>query len=194
MGQTATRVQPRTDSQLAVAALRFARRVHLGQHRKQTGEQFVEHPIAVATLLSASGYDGPMIAAAYLHDVVEKTEVDLEEIRQRFGPTVADLVDSLTENDQIPGYAERKRALRRRILETGGDPLIIYAADRVANMRDWRKVAPENRQACGERLGTTLQERLELWGEDVEELHDLGPEVPFLEEMESDLEALRNEA
>jgi len=194
MGQTATRVEPRTDSELAVAALRFARRVHLGQHRKQTGEQFVEHPIAVATLLSDSGYNGPMIAAAYLHDVVEKTEVDLEEIRERFGPTVADLVDSLTENDEIPGYAERKRALRRRILETGGDPLIIYAADRVANMRDWRKVAPENRQACGERLGTTLQERLELWGEDVEELHDLDPEVPFLEEMESDLEALRNEA
>jgi guanosine-3',5'-bis(diphosphate) 3'-pyrophosphohydrolase len=194
MAQTATRVEPRTDSELAVAALRFARRVHLGQHRKQTGEQFVEHPIAVARLLSDSGYDGPMIAAAYLHDVVEKTEVDLEEIRERFGPTVADLVDSLTENDEIPGYGERKRALRRRILETGGNPLIIYAADRVANMRDWRKVAPENRQACGERLGTTLQERLELWGEDVEELHDLGPEVPFLEEMESDLEALRNEA
>jgi guanosine-3',5'-bis(diphosphate) 3'-pyrophosphohydrolase len=194
MGQTATRVQPRTDSELAVAALRFARRVHLGQHRKQTGEQFVEHPIAVATLLSDSGYDGPMIAAAYLHDVVEKTEVDLEEIRERFGPTVADLVDSLTENDEIPGYAKRKRALRRRILDTGGDPLIIYAADRVANMRDWRKVAPENRQACGERLGTTLQERLELWGEDVAELHDLDPEVPFLKEMESDLEALRNQA
>jgi guanosine-3',5'-bis(diphosphate) 3'-pyrophosphohydrolase len=194
MGQTATRVEPRTDSELAVAALRFARRVHLGQHRKQTGEQFVEHPIAVATLLSDSGYDGPMIAAAYLHDVVEKTEVDLEEIRERFGPTVADLVDSLTENDDIPGYAERKRALRRRILETGGDPLIIYAADRVANLRDWRKVAPENRPACGERLGTTLQERLELWGEDVEELHHLDPEVPFLAEMESDLEALRNEA
>jgi GTP pyrophosphokinase len=194
MGQTATRVQPRTDSELAAAALRFARRVHLGQHRKQTGEQFVEHPIAVATLLSDSGYDGPMIAAAYLHDVVEKTDVDLDEIRERFGPTVADLVDSLTENDEIPGYAERKRALRRRILETGGDPLIIYAADRVANMRDWRNVAPENRQACGERLGTTLQERLELWGEDVEELHDLDPDVAFLEEMESDLEALRNEA
>jgi GTP diphosphokinase / guanosine-3',5'-bis(diphosphate) 3'-diphosphatase len=194
MGQTATRVQPRTDSELAAAALRFARRIHLGQHRKQTGEQFVEHPIAVATLLSDSGYDGPMIAAAYLHDVVEKTDVDLEEIRERFGPAVANLVDSLTENPKIRGYAERKRALRRRIVETGGDPVIIYAADRVANMRDWRKVAPENRPACGERLGTSLEERLELWGEDVEELHDFDPDVPFLEEMEGELEALRAEA
>jgi guanosine-3',5'-bis(diphosphate) 3'-pyrophosphohydrolase len=194
MGQTATRVQPRTDSELAAAALRFARRIHLGQHRKQTGEQFVEHPIAVATLLSDSGYDGPMIAAAYLHDVVEKTDVDLEEIRERFGPAVANLVDSLTENPKIRGYAERKRALRRRILEAGGNPVVIYAADRVANMRDWRKVTPENRPACGERLETTLEERLELWGEDVEELHDLDSDVPFLEEMEGELEALRAEA
>jgi GTP diphosphokinase / guanosine-3',5'-bis(diphosphate) 3'-diphosphatase len=191
MGQTATRVQPRTDSEFAAAALRFARRVHLGQHRKQTGEQFVEHPIAVATLLSDSGYDGPMIAAAYLHDVVEKTDVDLEEIRERFGPAVADLVDSLTENPKIRGYAERKRALRRRILEAGGDPVIIYAADRVANMRDWRRVTPENRPACGERLGTSLEERLELWSEDVVELQDLDTDAPFLDEMESELEALR---
>ena len=55
MAQVSTRVEPRTDSDLATAALRFARRVHLGQHRKQTGEQFVEHPIAVAKLL----IDGP---------------------------------------------------------------------------------------------------------------------------------------
>jgi GTP pyrophosphokinase len=194
MGQTAIRVRPRTDSELANAALRFARRVHLGQYRKQTGEQFVEHPIAVARLLSDSGYDGALIPAAYLHDVVEKTDVELDEIRERFGPAVANMIDSLTENPEISDYAERKRALRKRVLETGGDPVVIYAADRVANMRDWRKVPPDDRRACGERLGTNLEERLELWGEDVEEMHALDPEVPFLAEMESELEALRTEA
>ena len=192
--QVTTRLESPTDSDLAAAALRFARRVHLGQYRKQTDEQFVEHPIAVARLLSESGYDGALIVAAYLHDVVEKTDVELEEIRERFGPAVADLVDRLSENPEIPAYAERKRALRDRILEAGGDPMIIYAADRVANMRDWRKVAPENRRACGERLGTTLEERLELWGEDVDQLHDADPDLPFLPEMESELGALREEA
>ena len=194
MGQMAIRVEPGTDSDLASAALRFARRVHLGQHRKQTGEQFVEHPIAVAHLLSEAGYNGPLIAAAYLHDTVEKTDVELEEIRERFGPAVADIVDSLTENDEIPGYAERKRALRRKITETGGDSVVIYSADRVANMRDWLTVVPEKRPACGERLGTSLEERLMLWTEDVEELHDLDPRMPFLAEMQSDLAALRSEA
>ncbi|HKH23478.1 MAG TPA: HD domain-containing protein [Solirubrobacterales bacterium] len=183
-----------TDSELAATALRFARRVHLGQYRKQTNEQFVQHPIAVARLLSESGYDGALIAAAYLHDVVEKTEVQLDEIRERFGPSVAELVDNLSENEEIPEYADRKRALRGRVLESDRDAMIIYAADRVANMRDWRKVPPEDRGACGERLGTSLDERLELWGEDVDELRDLDSELPFLEEMEGELDALRSEA
>ncbi len=191
MAEVSIRPESRTDSDLATSALHFARRVHLGQYRKQTGEQFVQHPIAVAQLLSEAGYDGPLIAAAYLHDVVEKTDVNLDEIRERFGPGVASLVDCLSEDPGIEGYAARKRALRRGILDSGGDSVTIYAADRVANMRDWLKVAPEDRPACGERLGTTLRERLELWTEDVEDLHDLSPETPFLSEIEADLAELK---
>jgi (p)ppGpp synthase/HD superfamily hydrolase len=194
MTEVSTRLQTRTESDLALSALRFARRVHLGQYRKQTGEQFVEHPIAVAQLLSDSGYDGPLIAGAYLHDVVEKTDVELDEIRERFGPSVGDLVECLSEDPEIDGYGKRKRALRKGILESGGDSVVIYAADRVANMRDWHKVAPEARPACGERLGTTLEERLELWTEDVEELHHLDPETPFLSEIETELAALKADA
>jgi (p)ppGpp synthase/HD superfamily hydrolase len=194
MASQATGLQSAAGSELAATALRFARRVHLGQYRKQTGEQFVRHPMAVAGLLANTGCNGTTMAAAYLHDVVEKTDVELAEIRERFGPAVADLVDSLSENPEIPGYAERKRALRRRIIEADADAVLIYSADRVANMRDWRKIAPEDRRACGERLGTTLEERLELWGEDLQELHELDPHAPFLEEMESELDALRAEA
>jgi GTP diphosphokinase / guanosine-3',5'-bis(diphosphate) 3'-diphosphatase len=193
MSEVFTRPKPGVHSELPTAALRFARRVHLGQHRKQTGEQFVEHPIAVANLLLESGYDGPLISAAYLHDVVEKTDVELDEIRERFGPRVAGLVDCLSEDPEIDGYAARKRALRKGILESGGDPVIIYAADRVANMRDWRRVAPEDRPAVGERLGTTLEERLQLWSEDFEELHDADAETPFLEEIQVELDALRTD-
>ena len=194
MSEVSTRPEPGVSADLATAALRFARRVHLGQHRKQTGEQFVQHPIAVADLLLENGYDGALIPAAYLHDVVEKTDVELDEIRERFGPEVAGLVDDLSEDPAIDGYGPRKRALRTRIIESGGDSVVIYAADRVANMRDWRTVAPADRPACGERLGTTLEERLELWQEDVEELHDRDPETPFLAQIQSELEALRAEA
>jgi len=194
MSEVSTQLDPGLTSQGPDAALTFARRVHLGQHRKQTGEQFVEHPIAVADLLEQSGLDGPIISAAYLHDVVEKTNVELDEIRERFGPEVATLVDFLSEDPEIEGYGARKRALRKRVLESGGDSVTIYAADRVANMRDWRKIAPPDRPACGERLGTTLEERLELWQEDVEELHQADPDTPFLEEMQSELAGLRADA
>ena len=194
MAEVSTRPEPRLESDIAISALRFARRVHLGQYRKQTGEQFVAHPIAVAELLAEAGYGEPLIAAAYLHDVVEKTDVELDEIRERFGPGVAALVDCLSEDPDIDGYGARKRALRHGILTSGGDPVVIYAADRVANMRDWLRVTPEDRPACGERLGTTLEERLQLWTEDLEELHDLDPETPFLSEIEADLGALKSEA
>jgi GTP pyrophosphokinase len=194
MTEVSTRPEPAVGANLSAAALRFARRVHLGQHRKQTHEQFVQHPIAVADLLMQAGYDGPIISAAYLHDVIEKTDVELDELRERFGPDVAGLVDSLSEDPDIEGYGARKRDLRRRILETGGDPVVIYAADRVVNMRDWQKVAPADRPAIGERLGTTLEERLELWAEDVEELQDADSQTPFLSEMHAELDALRAEA
>src|SRR3954447_10119892 len=152
MAEVSTRPEPRMESDPAVSALRFARRVHLGQYRKQTGEQFVQHPIAVAQLLSDAGYDGALISAAYLHDVVEKTNVELDEIRERFGPGVAGLVDCLSEDPDIDGYGARKRALRQGIVASGGDAVVISAADRVDNMRGWLRVTPENRPACGQRL------------------------------------------
>jgi (p)ppGpp synthase/HD superfamily hydrolase len=194
MADVSTRPEVDGASDLTAAALRFARRVHFGQHRKQTGEQFVQHPIAVADLLMQAGYGGSMISAAYLHDVVEHADIDLDELRERFGPEVAGLIVCLSEDPDIDGYGARKRDLRRQILESGGDSVVIYSADRVANMRDWRKVAPEDRPAIGERLGTTLEERLQLWSEDVEELRGADPQTPFLPEMQVELEALRAEA
>jgi (p)ppGpp synthase/HD superfamily hydrolase len=194
MAEISTRVEPRTDSELATAALRFARRAHLGQHRKQADEQFVEHPIAVANLISEAGFNGSILAAAYLHDVVEKTEVEPAEIRERFGPDVAEVVEALTDDGSVEDYAGRKRALRRQVIDAGRDSVLIYAADRVANMRDWRKVPPEHREEIGARLGTTLEERMDLWSEDLEDLSEHDPDLPFLTEMEIELRALRAEA
>lgn len=193
MANISTSSAPVTDSELATTALRFARRAHLGQHREQTHEQFVEHPIAVAKLLVAAGFNGPVLAAAYLHDVVEKTEVELDEIESRFGPEVAHMVDSLSEDPHVQDYCDRKRALRRRVLAAGRTPTVIYAADRVANMRDWRRVPANERPEIGARLDTTLEKRLELWDEDLAEMTSLDPELPFLAEMEIELRALRSE-
>jgi (p)ppGpp synthase/HD superfamily hydrolase len=193
MGQTSTRTEAAIGSERADAALRFARRVHLGQHRKQTGTQFVEHPIAVAALLEQAGYSEDVIIAAYLHDVVEKTRVESDEIRLRFGADAASVVVALSEDPSIEGYGARKRALRRQVIEAGGVPVLIYTADRLANIRDWLVIAPGEREDCAARLGTTLEERLDLWGEDLRELTEHDRSLPFLAEIEVDLAALRRE-
>jgi (p)ppGpp synthase/HD superfamily hydrolase len=194
VAETSTRVERDAQSESADAALRFARRVHFGQHRKQTGEQFVEHPIGVARLLAGIGCDDTVIVAAYLHDVVEKTKVESEEIRDRFGEDVAAIVDALTEDPDLDTYERRKRALRAQVLAAGHTPTLIYAADRVANLRDWRSVDPERRPAIAERLGTSLDERLRLWDEDLDELVGFDPDLPFLAELELELRALRADA
>ena len=193
MAEASTSLEARTQSEIADTALRFARRAHLGQYRKQTHEQFVEHPIAVARLLAEAGCDDEVLVAAYLHDVVEKTEIELAEIRERFGPQVADIVEALSEDEAISDYAERKRALRRRVLGADRAAILIYAADRVANMRDWHRVPSEDRAQIGTRLDTTVDERLELWEEDLEDLTRLDSELPFLAEIELELRELRGD-
>jgi len=194
MELTTTRLVPATESELPGAALRFARRLHLGQYRKQTYEQYVEHPIAVARLLAERGCDERMLAAAYLHDIVEKTKVEIDEIRERFGPDVANVVDALSDDPAIESYAERKRELRRAVIAAGDSAARIFAADRLANMRDWRTLDPSDRETCAARLGTRLEERLRLWSEDLEALTEHDPDLPFLAEIEIELRALRVEA
>lgn len=188
-----TRVEPKTDSDSVTAALRFARRVHLGQHRKQNDEQFVEHPIAVARLLAERGFDGPIMSAAYLHDVVEKTEVQSDEIRARFGPRVAELVDALSEDPDVEDYCERKRALRAQVLSFDRDAVVIYAADRVANLRDWVAAPREERNAIAARLGTRIEERFDLWDEDLRDLTAYDEDLPFLPEIEIEIRTLRGD-
>ncbi len=83
------------DIDLISRAFNFAHKLHEGQYRK-SGEPYIAHPIAVAGLLRDLGGDGAMIAAGFLHDVVEDTEVTPEEIEARFGVEVRNLVEAVT--------------------------------------------------------------------------------------------------
>jgi len=178
--------------ELPSSALAFARRVHLGQHRKQDDAQYVEHPIAVAGIVRAeAGNKGTLIAAAYLHDVVEKTPVSTPEIAERFGPEIGEIVGALSEDPGLAGYAERKRELRARALGSGDGAALIYAADRIANVRDWLGVDPTAREDVAERLGTSLEERLALWDEDLAAISATLDGLSFLAELELGLRELR---
>lgn len=89
----------------------FAEDAHEGQVRKYTGEPYITHPMAVAAIVQTADYcDGDMIAAAYLHDVIEDTEKTYEDILYEFGIETADMVRGLT---KVTSKADGSRATRQ---------------------------------------------------------------------------------
>src|SRR4051794_20973632 len=150
-------------------AYRFAREAHHGPRRR--GDTDIEHPVEVARLLHAAGVPEEVLAAALLHDVLEDTSVTADELRERFGETVTDMVASVTENDAIVRYERRKAALRGQAVEAGADSAAIFAADKVASLREYR----EANEAPG-------PEKLEHYAATLRLLRERRPETPFLDE------------
>lgn len=118
------------------AALTDAERWHEGQRRRCDGAPFIVHPLEVAGLLRSAGADDELIAAGVLHDVIEKSAVTQAELNERFGARVTYLVNAVSENPLIEGYAARKAALRAQVAGSGRDALILFAADKVSKARE----------------------------------------------------------
>ena len=120
---------------LVLLARTFASRAHKEQVRKYTGEPYIEHPIAVAEIVRKHNGSKEMIAAALLHDVVEDTDVTLDEVRQEFGNAVANLVDDLTDisKPEDGNRATRKAMDRDHTAQARAAAMVIKAADLINN-------------------------------------------------------------
>src|SRR5438093_10660320 len=94
------------DVALVERAFAFSEEAHQGQFRK-SGEPYITHPLAVASILSQWRLDAEGLAAALLHDVMEDTSVTRGELEHTFGKPVADMVDGVSKLDQI-GFASRE--------------------------------------------------------------------------------------
>lgn len=180
------------ESELVRNALELAERAHAGQTRSGSGGMaYIHHPIAVAELLAEHGYGEETVAAALLHDVVEDSETGVEEIAARFGPRVAELVEVLTDDESVDPYERRKDEHRRRVEEAGGDALAIYAADKLSNVRVLRRAYENEGEPAGEEFKAPLDVKEGIWRADLEMLQHQAPELPFVDELESELEKLR---
>jgi guanosine-3',5'-bis(diphosphate) 3'-pyrophosphohydrolase len=130
---------PKADVREVQRAFEFAADSHRGQLR-QSGEPFIHHPLGVAHILADLGMDTTTLEAALLHDVVEDTDLSLDDIRQEFGDEVTAIVDGLTKLDRIE-YRSREQEqaenVRKMIVAMARDirVLIIKLADRLHNMR-----------------------------------------------------------
>ena len=137
---------PKDDIGPVIRAFNVANHYHREQYRK-SGDPYITHPVAVATILAELGLTGETLVAALLHDTVEDTDYTLEQLEKDFGPDVTLIVDGVTKLDRVKfGAAAEAETVRKMIIAMAKDVrvLMIKLADRLHNARTWRYVAPES--------------------------------------------------
>ena len=149
------KTQKPKDSKRVQRAVEVATKAHEGQFRK-TGEPYIIHPLAVKKILEEWGMDEDTIIAGILHDVVEDTDVTLEDIKKEFGESVAFLVDGVTKlsaardgmRDIDTYLPETKDNFLRLMIALGDDirVLIVKLADRLHNTRTLSALPPEKQK------------------------------------------------
>ncbi|WP_166168621.1 HD domain-containing protein [Acinetobacter sp. SA01] len=136
-----------SDVERVLVACDYADIAHDGITRK-SGEPYILHPIAVSSILSHMRLDAETLMAALLHDVIEDTDFNKEDITEKFGRTVAELVDGVTKLSHSSDKEYNKAASFRKILQaTLQDPrvIIIKLADRYHNMTTLGSLRPDKR-------------------------------------------------
>ena len=151
---------PKGDTALILRAFELAEQAHEGQLRK-SGEAYISHPLAVATILAGLGLDDITIGAALLHDAVEDTGLTLADLEEEFGAAVASIVDGVTKLERIrfdSKQAQQAATMRKMLVAMAKDPrvLLIKLADRLHNMRTIAAM-PESKQK------RTAQETLDIY-------------------------------
>ena len=130
---------PKASTKLIVQAYEMARQAHEGG-RRLTGEEYIQHPIAVASIVAELGLDDISIGAALLHDAVEDTELQLADLNRHFGEDMSVIVDGVTKLARVrfdSKQAQQAATLRKMLVAIARDPrvLAIKLADRLHNMR-----------------------------------------------------------
>jgi GTP pyrophosphokinase len=151
---------PNANEALLNRAYVYAMKAH-GNQKRASGDLYFSHPLEVAAILTDLKLDDATIAAALLHDVIEDTEVTRDEIDQKFGKEIGELVDGLTKIkklDLVTKKAEQAENFRKLLLAISSDirVLLIKLADRLHNMRTLEHKRPESRRR-------TADETLEIY-------------------------------
>nr|WP_157554578.1 bifunctional (p)ppGpp synthetase/guanosine-3',5'-bis(diphosphate) 3'-pyrophosphohydrolase [Herbidospora sakaeratensis] len=146
--KTVRATHPKADLRLIERAYETAAYHHRDQKRK-SGDPYITHPLAVATILAELGTDDETLCAALLHDTVEDTAYGLDELRADFGENIALLVDGVTKLDKVKfGDAAQAETVRKMVVAMSRDirVLVIKLADRLHNMRTMRYMPEHKRQ------------------------------------------------
>ncbi|GII58199.1 GTP pyrophosphokinase [Planotetraspora thailandica] len=146
--KTVRATHPKADLRVIERAYDMAAYHHRDQKRK-SGDPYITHPLAVASILAELGTDDETLCAALLHDTVEDTAYSLDELRADFGDNIALLVDGVTKLDKVKfGDAAQAETVRKMVVAMSRDirVLVIKLADRLHNMRTMRYMPEHKRQ------------------------------------------------
>lgn len=140
----------RLDHELLVRAYKFSDVAHAGQVR-HSGEPYVSHCIEVARILADLQLDTTTVVSGLLHDIVEDTDITIEDVAREFGSEIAQIVDGLTKIANLPLSSREERQVenyRKLLLSIAKDArvILIKLADRLHNMRTLDYLAPEKRR------------------------------------------------
>lgn len=119
---------------LSKRALAVAAAAHQGQQRKGSGRPYIVHPVGVAQLLVEAGCEDEIVAAGLLHDTLEDTHLNLEDLHRLFGGVVAATVAGCTEPDKSVPWEQRKRHTLRTLETAPQEVHMVTCADKLDNM------------------------------------------------------------
>ena len=173
------------------AAIAYAEQMHAGQ-RRGDATSFILHPLEVASLLYDTGAPDHLIAAAVMHDLIEKAGVNEADLQQRFGPQVTRLVLAVTDDDRIDGYAKRKAALRRQVANAGNEALALFAADKLSKLRELRRETALDPATPG-RVRELRTRRLKHYQRSLALLEERLPDSPLVGDLRNELRVFLRE-
>jgi guanosine-3',5'-bis(diphosphate) 3'-pyrophosphohydrolase len=180
------------ESNLLGAALAIAAEAHTGQVRAN-GSPYLSHPLRVCDLLAEAGAGERMLAAALLHDAVERSELEVGDVVDGFGDEAGALVAALTEDASIGDWVARKDALRAQVAMAGARAAAIYAADKLANLREMSELYDEHGESAIDlHKAPTLDLRVDAWEKDVEMIARIAPSLALLPVLREELSAFES--
>jgi (p)ppGpp synthase/HD superfamily hydrolase len=179
-------------SPLLQKAIDFAIKTHWQndkQYRKGKDNPYITHPLSVALILSQAGAEEDVIIAGILHDTVEDSKepykVTNKEIKEKFGPKVAALVDAVTEKDRSADWLTRKMKALEHIKHMDHDALLLKSADVLHNLTELVQDLKKDGDMVWERFNASKADTIKRYNALIPELKRVWLENPLIEDLEA---------
>ena len=170
-------------SQQIQRAIRFSIEVHAGQTRKGNDIPYITHPLSISLILSQAGASEDVIVAGILHDVVEDSDAELDDVRNEFGDNVAELVKAVTEKDKSLSWESRKRTALAHIKDMSHDALLLKSVDVLHNLSELAHDVEEQGDGVFEKFNVPKEKKLAQQQNLVNALESVWSDSPLLPEI-----------